>query len=155
MKRYDRVMSLIWIIVGGGECIEAWRLGLGTVMEPGTGFVPFLSGLTLIMLSMILFGTSSIEIKRKPGERTPVWSLVNWNKALYIVILLFGYILFLRKIGFLVDTFLLITLLIKREEGSKWLGSIVVGLLVAVISYVVFKLWLHVPFPEGYLSFRG
>jgi putative tricarboxylic transport membrane protein len=153
MKRYDRVMSLIWIVVGGSECLEAWKLGLGTVREPGTGFVPFLSGMFLIILSLLLFGESSIAVKKNPDERIPIWSVVNWNKALYIIILLFAYIVLIRKLGFLVDTFLLVTLLIKREEGTKWVGTIIVGLFVAVISYVVFKLWLYVPFPEGPLGF--
>jgi putative tricarboxylic transport membrane protein len=153
MERYDRVFSLIWIALGVGQCMEAWRLGLGKVSEPETGFAPFVGGLLIILFSVLLFAESSLSIKKNPDLKISVWTDVNKKRILYLIISLSAYTLLLRTLGFLIDTFLLMTLLVKSGDGSKWPGAIIAGLLISGISYLVFKVWLFVPFPEGILSF--
>jgi putative tricarboxylic transport membrane protein len=153
MERYDRIFSLIWIGLGVGQCVEAWRLGLGKVSEPETGFAPFVVGLLIILLSLFLLLESSVAIKKNPGKGVSIWSDVHWKRILSMILLLSAYALLLRKLGFLIDTFLLMTLLVKSGDRSKWPGAIVAGLSISVMSYIIFKVWLFVPFPEGVLGF--
>jgi len=153
MERYDRIASLIWFCLGGAQCLEAWRLGLGKVSEPDTGFAPFIGGGLIILFSIFLFAESSIALRKNPAQKMSVWADVNIRRILYLILLLAGYALLLRPLGFLVDTFLLMTLLVKSAEGSSWPGAVLAGLLISGLSNLVFKVWLYVPFPEGILSF--
>jgi putative tricarboxylic transport membrane protein len=153
MERYDRVISLIWVAIGVLLCLEAWSLGLGKVSEPQTGFMPFVVGLGIIVLSVFLFFDSSLTLRKNRSLKVSIWSGVNWRRILYMVVLLAGYAVLLRRLGYLVDTFLLMTLLIKSAEDSRWPGAVLSGLLITAVSHLIFRVWLLVPFPEGILSF--
>lgn len=153
MERCDRIISLIWIVLGVSLCAEAWNLGIGKVSEPKTGFAPFVVGLLIILLSIFLYLESSMAVKKNPGKRISIWSEVYWKRIVYIIILLAVYAVLLRKLGYLIDTFLLMTLLVKSGENSRWPGAIITGLIITCLSNLIFKVWLLVPFPEGILSF--
>jgi putative tricarboxylic transport membrane protein len=153
VEQQDRIISLIWIAIGGVLCFEAWSLGLGKISEPQTGFMPFVVGLAIIVLSAFLLIESSVAIKKGRAKKVSVWSNVNWKRIAYMVFLLMAYSLLLNKLGFLVDTFLLTSLLIKSGEGSRWPVAVIGGLLISGVSFVVFRIWLLVPFPEGILGF--
>ena len=154
MERYDRIISLIWIALGIGQCMESWvLLGLGSVSEPGTGFMPFVVGLVIIVLSVILLLESSIEVKKNPRRKVSLWSDTHWRRVIYIVILLLAYALLLPKLGYLIATFLVLVFLLKSGEPIKWPAAIIVGILTSTISYLVFGIWLSVSFPGGILSF--
>jgi putative tricarboxylic transport membrane protein len=153
MERYDRIISFLWIALGVGQCVSAWRVGLGKISEPEPGFAPFVVGLGIILLSVFLLVESSIAVKKNPGKGVPIWSEVYWKRILYMVILLSAYVLLLRKLGYLIDTFLLMVLLVKSGQSSKWTRAIIAGVLISGISYLIFTVWLHVPFPEGIFSF--
>ena len=50
--------SLFFILVGVGIIAEAMRLHIGTPEQPQPGFVPFLCGAGLVVLSFVLLVTS-------------------------------------------------------------------------------------------------
>lgn len=153
MERYDRIFSFIWIALGVAQCIESVVLGLGSVSEPGTGFMPFVMGIVLIILAGFLFIEASVELKKKAGLRVSVWRDVYWKRVVYIVLLLTGYAVLLPKLGFLVGTFLVMVFLMKSGESVRWPVAILIGLATAFISYMIFGVWLKVSFPRGILSF--
>ena len=55
--------ALFWVAVGLLACYGATRLGLGSVTEPGAGFIFFWSGLVLIVLSLIVFADSRSQLR--------------------------------------------------------------------------------------------
>ena len=153
MERYDRWLSLIWMALGLGQCFESWRLGLGSISEPESGFMPFLLGLLILVLSAILLVESFIAMKRTPGTRLSLWSEVHWKRIFLISLLLLAYALLLPKLGYLVATFFLTVLLLKSGEPMKWPVCLLIGLLTSGLTYWIFGVWLSVPFPRGFLSF--
>ncbi len=153
MGRYDRIISLIWIVLAIGLCVESLALGLGSVMEPGTGFMPFIMGLVMIVLAVAVFLESHFEIRNLPPKKVSFWADVYWKRVVYIAILLLAYAVLLPKLGFLIATFLVMVFLLKSGEPIKWPAAILVGLLTSGISYVIFDFWLQVSFPRGILSF--
>ena len=52
----DRVISLFWLALGLVSMYGAVQLGLGTLREPGSGFLAFLAGgfISLIALGIFL-----------------------------------------------------------------------------------------------------
>jgi putative tricarboxylic transport membrane protein len=153
MARFDRVFSFIWIALGIAQCVESVRLGLGSMMEPGTGFMPFVLGLVMIVLASALLLECSVEIKKKRTAKISVWGDVYWSRVVYITVLMAAYAVLLPKLGYLLDTFLIMILLLKSGEPIKWPTAIFVGALTAGFSYVLFGVWLSVSFPKGIFSF--
>lgn len=153
MARYDRITSLIWMALGIVQCIESSLLGLGSVSEPGTGFMPFVVGLAVILLAVFLFVEASVEGRRGREKAAALWADVHWKRVVYITILLLAYSLLLPKLGFLLATFLVIVLLLKSGETVKWHWAVLVGAITSGFSYLVFGVWLSVAFPAGILKF--
>ncbi len=153
MARFDRIFSFIWIALGLYQCGASVPLGLGSVVEPGTGFMPFVMGLVMIILGAALFIESSVEIKKKALPKLSVWADVYWKRVVYITVLMAAYALLLTKLGYLLDTFLIMVLLLKSGEPIRWPTAILVGALTAGFSYVLFGIWLSVSFPRGIFSF--
>ncbi|MGA2954519.1 MAG: tripartite tricarboxylate transporter TctB family protein [Thermodesulfobacteriota bacterium] len=153
MARLDRIFSFIWVALGIFQCSESISLGLGNVMEPGTGFMPFVMGLIMIGLAIALFLESYFEMRKKPAHKISLWSEVYWKRVVHITIIMLIYAVLLPKLGFLLDTFLVMVFLLKSGEPVKWPAAIMVGALTAVVSYVIFGVWLNVSFPTGLLSF--
>lgn len=153
MERYDRIISLIWIALGAGQCLESWLLGLGSVAEPGTGFMPFVVGLILIALSTLLLVESTLKGMNTPATRVSPWAEIQWKRIIYVIILLLVYSLLLPKLGYLIATFLLMVFLLRSMEPLSWPAAVTVGVLTSVVSYLIFNVWLQVSFPRGILSF--
>jgi putative tricarboxylic transport membrane protein len=128
-------------------------LGLGSVSEPESGFMPFVLGLGIIALSTILWVESFLSLKQMPRQKTSAWAEADWRRILWVSLLLLGYALLLPKLGYLLATFLLTVFLLKSGEPMKWPASLLIGLLTSGLTYWIFGVWLSVPFPRGFLSF--
>ncbi len=152
MERYDRIFSFIWIVVGFTQCLASVSLGLGEVVEPGTGFMPFVIGLLMIVLGIALFLEAS-AVLRKGAKKVAIWSDVHWKRVVYIILILTAYAVLLPRIGYLIGTFLVMVFLLKSGEPVKWISAVVVGVLASGLSYVIFGMWLNVSFPRGIFSF--
>jgi putative tricarboxylic transport membrane protein len=153
MARYDRIFTFIWIALGAFQCVESISLGLGGIMEPGPGFMPFVMGSVMIVLAVALFFESYVGARKTPSQKISLWSDVYWKRVVYVALIMLAYAVLLTKLGFLLDTFLLMVFLLKSGDPIKWPTAIVVGALTAGFSYVLFGIWLKVPFPAGVLSF--
>lgn len=153
MERYDRIFSFIWIALGVAQCVESITFGLGSVSEPGTGFMPFVMGLVMILLAVSLLLEAAFTLKKGPLHKISPWSEVHWERVVYITILLLAYSFLLPKLGYLIATFLVMVFLLKSGEPVKWPAAILVGALTSGLSYLIFGIWLNVSFPRGILSF--
>lgn len=153
MEKYDRIISWIWILLGIGLCIESSIIGLGSVSEPGTGFMSFVVGLVIIILAILMRFEFTKGERGGPARRISLWSNTDWKRVIYIIVLLLVYILSLPKLGYLIATFLVLVLLLKSGEPVKWPAAIILGILASAISYLIFGVWLHVSLPRGILYF--
>lgn len=153
MERSDRIFSFLWIVLGISQCVGSISLGLGQITEPGTGFMPFIMGLVMIVLGVALLIEASSLLKKDYVKKISIWSEVSWKKVLYVILILVVYPIVLPKLGYLITTFLVMVLLIKSGESVKWKTAIFSGILASGFSYVIFGVWLNVPFPKGFLNF--
>jgi putative tricarboxylic transport membrane protein len=62
------------------------------------------------------------------------------------------YTLLLPWVGFLLGTILFLTVLVRVMGRVRWAYGLMFGCVVSIISYVVFKVWLNMPFPAGVLG---
>jgi len=143
------VSALFWVAVGLLTCYGASRLGVGSVTEPGAGFIFFWSGLILVILSLIVLADairSSADAVREVGE-------LNWAKIALVLLALLLYAFFLERLGFVLTTFVLMSFLLGCIEGTNWVRSVGVAGAAALASYAIFELWLKIRLPKGILGF--
>ena len=122
---------------------ESLRVELGTLMEPGSGFLPFCVGLVLCALSLALIHRGwGIREFQKPHSRRVILALAS----------LFVYSLLLEPLGFVVATFFLVGVLFHLGQPRRWWLLIGMSAVVTFLAYLVFGILLHVYFPRGFLG---
>jgi len=151
MKWVKVYCSLFWLLFAVVTCVEASRLDMGEMNAPGPGFFPFSLGVAMGILSLIAF-FQAIRSK-EAGAVTVRKERFRWWNIIVITAALVAYTLSIEKTGFMVNTFLLITLLLKVVEPQSWKTSILGGLITAVASDLVFNVLLGAQIPTGLLGF--
>ncbi len=151
MKRYDQISSLIWLFFAVFICSESLRLPLGTLRDPGAGFLPLGSGLCLGILSIVHY--LQARFRRESDLRTSWISRERWKILVIILAVLFGYALLLDVLGFLISTFILLLVLFSLAKPKKWAVAAGGSALASILSYVVFEIWLKTQLPRGILGF--
>ena len=63
------------------------------------------------------------------------------------------YTIFLKTLGFILTTFLLIAFLYRVMEPLSWRKVLSGAVLTALGSYAIFQLWLQAQLPEGIFGF--
>lgn len=150
MGRVDCYSSLFWLMVSALICSHAIQLGIGTLSDPGSGFVFLFSGLVIGIFSLLIF---ILSIREKKGEAPSPFKNVHWGKLILALLYIFLYGVFLEHIGFLLSTFLLLGLLLRTIESKRWYIILLVALGGAWGTYGIFELWLHTRLPRGMFGF--
>jgi hypothetical protein len=145
-------VSLFMVIFSVLLGVGSYQLGLGGFRSPGPGFVFFGTACLLGVLSLHLF----LKFWRQASEvRGSIWRGTGWRAAWGIVISLVGYVFLLNRLGYLIDTFLLLVFLFRviGDVPKKWgtvLGSAV---FTSFLTYLVFSRWFGLQFPKGLIAF--
>jgi putative tricarboxylic transport membrane protein len=147
----DKWSSLFWLIGGILICVGSVRLSLGTLHNPGPGFLPFCIGAFLGILSFILHLQSR---RTAPADGAVLWA--DQSKALKVFLTVLALLVFavmMESLGFLLSTILFLGFLLRMVSPQRW--SIVIGgsLLVSTLSYCVFELWLKADLPKGFFQY--
>lgn len=150
MKNNDQRSSLFWLLIGLAIAFHAREYGLGTLSSPGAGFLPFLSGLAMAGLALVVF------FQRIPGKKDTLkslWAHRRWAAVPVVMASLVVYAVLLSFLGFVLDTFLLTAFLLRVLEPLSW-KKVIAGATGATLgSYAVFHLWLEAQLPAGFLGF--
>lgn len=149
-KRGDLLSGSFCLACAIGLCYRTVQLGLGRVSDPGPGFTIFLAAAALALLSLVLV-LSSLWRRDSDAERAP--DAVRWDKIALILFSLVVYGLVLRRIGFVLATFLLVAFFLKVLERKKWRVALLWGAGMAVGTFAVFEWWLQARLPAGVWGF--
>ena len=151
MKRIHLYCNLFWILFSLIVCTESLRIKLGAINNPGPGFFPFCAGFVLLILSVIALVQSlrkKAEAGKKAGEEPFRW----WNIVIILATIV-AYALSLDTIGFLINTFLFMCILLKVVEPQSWKTAILGGVITAVAANIVFNVLFQAQIPSGILGF--
>jgi putative tricarboxylic transport membrane protein len=149
-RRRDTMSSLVCFGTGLAFLIGSLRFGGIRAAIPNAGFFPFLGGLALMTLSLILLIST---IKKKPELKTGKFfpQPYSWKRLLFLILSLFAYQLTLEYLGFSIANFLFMVLMLRLIEPQKWTMTLMVSFLTTVFSYLLFKSLLKVEFPGLFL----
>lgn len=146
MKRYNMLIAAGFLILACYIFLGSIELGLGQLRNPGAGFFPFLSALSLGILSLILLLSS---LKGAVTQEQLHWpkGIHRWRIMLTLSTLVL-YAFVLNTLGYFIGTLLLLLFLLKVVAAQKWALSISVAAFAVLITYLLFGVWLNVPFPK-------
>jgi putative tricarboxylic transport membrane protein len=151
MRKMDRISSIVWLLLSFIMCVESYRVGLGSLRKPGSGFLFFGAGVFLGLMSLIVLLRSAGI--RKPGEsEKPIFGQANIVKVVLVLAALFAYALLMEPLGFVPATFLLFAFLLGVIEKKGLLFTGLVSLAVTFATLLIFDTWLKSQLPRGLLE---
>jgi putative tricarboxylic transport membrane protein len=152
MKSSDIISSLFWMTIGIGVCYGGYDLELGTLHDPGSGFIFFWVGIIMVGLSVGVL-ISAIKRTDVPGELKKVlWTEIRWTKIMSVLVALFLYAYLFTFLGFILSTVLLLVFLFKVVEPQTWLKAVLGSIITTLAAYALFQLWLGSQLPKGFLG---
>jgi len=151
MKGFRLYCNVFWLLFSLIVCIEAYRVNLGEFSNPGPGFFPFCVGLVMLGLSLAALFQSMGE--KGKAEKTSQRGSMRWWNIVIITAAIITYALTLEKIGFLINTFLFVGLLLKVVEPQPWKIAVIGGLIGAVSANLLFNVIFQSQIPSGILGF--
>lgn len=152
MKSRDIISSLFWLSIGIGICYGGYTLDLGTLNDPGPGFMFFWVGIIMLVLSASILIRAMKEAP-VPGELKKVlWTEIRWTKIISVLgaLLLYAYIL--DSLGFILCTILLLIFLFKVVEPQTWPKAILGAVISTLAAYGLFHFFLGSQLPKGFLG---
>jgi len=151
MKILDSASSFFWLLVSLITLRESYRLGIGSVHNPGTGFLPFWAAGILGVLSLALFVMA--RLKKEASTHAPLFAGTAWKRVLFVLSVLTIYAVLMPVLGYLISTFMLMALLFWVLEKKKFGLVLLSAFLTTFVTYLVFSKWLNCQFPEGLFGF--
>ena len=152
MSRADRISGIFWLLFAIFVCIESYRLGLGTLHQPGPGFLFFWASIALGIMDLVVLIRAWMD-KKAAETKLTIFGGQNVLKIILVLISVFLYAIFMETVGFILVTLLLFIFLLGFIEKKKWWFTLFVSVVVTVIAYFIFEVWLKSQLPRGLLDF--
>jgi putative tricarboxylic transport membrane protein len=152
MRWLDRVSAIFCLLFSVFVGIESYRLDLGRLSNPGPGLMPFCGAVLLAFFSSVILIRA---IQRVMGDKEIGESLaakIRWGKLILTLLALFGYALSMEWLGLPLTTLVFTGFLLKVIEPQKWSVIISGSILTTGGVYLLFKVFLKVPLPPGFLG---
>ena len=143
-----RVLSLafiaVWLVLGLYFMQQGLQLRLGSISNPGAGFMPFVIGIILIGFCV----ASAVPLLMPAAKANPVrLEFQRLRGPAIVVVSMIAYALVLERVGFVVSTAVLIVFLAKFVGGTTLIRATALGVLATAVCYVVFGVLLGVRLP--------
>ena len=151
MRKADQISGIFWLFFSVFISIESYRLGLGTLHQPGPGFLFFWTAAAMGILSVAIIVRAWTGRKGEEPENA-IFGKENALKIILVLLALFLYAFFMETLGFIPITLLLFIFLLGMIEKKRWGFAVWVSVVVTGISYVVFEIWLKSQLPKGILE---
>ena len=152
MKYSDLISGIFWLTVGLLLSLWSIRYQIGNLINPGSGFFPFLLGILLIFLSLVLLigQTKKLSLPTETISYSTPW--VGSKKVAYTSLILLLATFLFEKIGYLLTIFLLIIFLMYGAGSRGWKTILFIAFFSAMGVYLVFVLLLKQLYPLGLLG---
>jgi hypothetical protein len=145
--RDDQVSGAALAIAGVLIALQSWWYPIGSLAEPGPGYLPFALGVALAGFGALV---------AVAGGRSPAFRWAQFDdgpKGLAILAGLAFAALALEQLGYRITIAVLLLYYLGVLERRPWLRTLVLAAIVSLGSYYVFARLLRVPLPIGVFGF--
>jgi putative tricarboxylic transport membrane protein len=138
--------GLIGLALGGFVIWSGLKLKLGTVNDPGAGFVLFYTGILMCLFAASIILSALTEGGPTLGSR---WENARWSRPLLVIVCLIAFSFALNPLGFLLSSIPLMLLLLRVVDPVRWTLAIPIAVLVPTGMWWVLKRLLLIQLPSG------
>jgi putative tricarboxylic transport membrane protein len=143
----DLVVAAIIFSLGALVVYESFRLGASWASDgPQAGYFPFYIGALLCICATVVFVQGLLRFKT---DRAVFVGRAQFRQVLVILLPSTIYVFGVWLIGIYVSSALFIALFMRLAGRYSWLRSVIVGLAVGMIAFVLFEIWFKIPLPKG------
>ncbi len=153
MRAVELISNLVWVLLGFGICVYAFRLRLWDAAGPASGFLPFIAGVFvgLTGLALLLQARAQRPRERRPA---PFWeNRAARNRVGLVVLGLCAMAYLMPILGFLLAATLVMTFLLGLTERTRLVPTVTLALASSLSIYWLFASLLQVRLPRGLLGF--
>lgn len=147
----DLISGFFWLGIGILLSAWAWTYQIGTLTQPGPGFLPLALGGLIVFFSAVLIG-SALKLRDKAAGEPGRLFAGRWKKVLGTIFVLLMAGLLFEKVGYLLTFFFLSLLLMIIAGLRSWKQILLVAFFTALGVYLCFVLLLKQPLPAGLLG---
>ncbi len=136
----------IGLALGAFVIRSGLKLKLGTINDPGSGFMLFYIGILMCAFAVTIILASITEGGPTFGSR---WEDARWSKPVLIIAVLVAYAFALEPLGFLIATMPLMLLLLRIVDPVRWTLAIPLAIAAPLGVWWVLKHGLAIMLPSG------
>src|SRR3954470_3315269 len=138
--------GLIGLALGGFVIWAGWKLKLGTINDPGSGYVLFYTGILMCVFAVSIIVGAVTEGGPTFASR---WEGTRWTKPLLVIACLTAFAFALDKAGFLPSAIPFMLLLGPVIDPVRWSLAIPIGVLAPLGVWWVLNHLLLIQLPLG------
>jgi hypothetical protein len=149
----DAAVALFVLLLGGIVLVGSWELGSGWTSDgPGAGYFPFYIGLIICISGVGIF-CQALFTKNKNTEIFV--DTVQVKRVLSVLLPALLYVLAVRFVGLYVASAVYIALFMIVLGKYSPLKSVIAGLALNTLFFLMFEVWFKVPLFKGSLDPLG
>ena len=146
----DAIVAVCLIVIGVVQIVEARRLGAEWTSDgPGAGYFPFYVGLILLVSGAAIL-VQSLRARKTDGS--VFVDSVQLKRVLSVLVPSVIYVGAIMVLGLYVASAIFITLFMIVLGKYPALKSVVIGVAVNALFFVMFEVWFKVPLFKGALE---
>jgi putative tricarboxylic transport membrane protein len=140
-----RTVPLVLLVAAGVYLTLALQLPLGAAARPGAGFYPVIVAAFAVVVALV---ATVSAYRSAPGGETIELDADARRRVVISVVALIAFCLVLPWVGYPAAAFAFVTVVL-RYLGARWTTALLIAVLSAVGSHVLFAVLLDVPLPRG------
>ena len=150
-NRIRRILAVVTLLGAAVFLYASWDMSAGTLARPGPGLMPRLVGIGLL-------ASAALALFERVGPRDdldPAPDGGGGRRQALVLVSLAGYVGAIPALGFVLSSAVAMSLVawLLNDKGSVK-RALIIGIAVAVVIDVTFRLLLGVNLPAGLLDIR-
>jgi len=145
LRKRDFYAGMLMTLLGIGVTFNSTTYNLGTLMHMGPGMFPFLLGILLTLLGLVILASGILTPLGEDEHILPKQK--EWKAWACILAGPVSFIVAGEYLGMVPATFSCVVISAMGDREATWKGSILLAAGVAVVSLFLFSYILQIPFP--------
>ncbi|QOZ23380.1 tripartite tricarboxylate transporter TctB family protein [Bradyrhizobium sp. CCBAU 51753] len=138
--------GLIGLALGVFVIWSGLKLKLGTINDPGSGYVLFYTGILMCAFAASIIVSAVTEGGPSFASR---WEHARWSKPVLVIACLTAFAFALEPLGFLLSAIPLMLLLLRLIDPVRWSVAIPIAILAPLGMWWMLKHLLSIQLPHG------
>src|SRR4051794_15071603 len=138
--------GVIGLALGAFVIWSSFRLKIGSINDPGSGYVLFYTGILMCLFAGSIIVAAVTEGGPSVASR---WEGARWGKPAVLIVCLIAYCFALEPLGFLLSSIPLMLLLLRAIDPVRWAVALPLAAAAPLGMWWLLKHVLLIQLPVG------